>query len=251
LHQNVAQFRFYEELNDFLPPEKKKQPFAYHFSGMPAIKDAIEAEGVPHTEIDLILVNGTSVGFDYRLQHGDRVSVYPVFESLDIAPIIHLRAKPLRETTFILDVHLGKLARLLRMLGFDALYSNEYHDAEIIERAIRDKRIILTRDRGILKTKVVTHGYWIRSAVAREQVYEVLKRFDGFSQVRPFHRCIPCNGVIERIDTSIIISRIPPKTAQYYDEFSQCSTCKQVYWKGPHYQKMYAFIQELMAHQHQ
>jgi uncharacterized protein with PIN domain len=195
-------------------------------------------------------VNGTSVGFDYRLQHGDHISVYPVFESLDISPVIRLRAQPLRETTFILDVHLGKLARLLRMLGFDTLYRNDYDDPEIIALALRHQRIILTLDRGILKHSAVTHGYWIRSASAREQVREVLERFDLFSQIQPFQRCIPCNGIIQSIDKSIIICRLLPKTAQYYEEFCQCSSCQKLYWKGPHYQKMHQFIQELVPQKH-
>ena len=118
---NTACFRFYEELNDFLSRDKHKKEFQYHFDGKPSVKDAIEAIGVPHTEVDLILVNGASVGFDYNLRHGDRVSVYPVFESFDITPVIRLRDKPLRNTAFILDVHLGKLANILRMLGFDTL----------------------------------------------------------------------------------------------------------------------------------
>ncbi|MCK4302878.1 MAG: hypothetical protein KAY24_01415 [Candidatus Eisenbacteria sp.] len=122
MHPHAAEVRFYEELNDFLPPSRRKRAFSYLFSGNPSIKDAVEAIGVPHTEVDLILVNGSSVGFGYHLRPGDRVSVYPVFESLDISPVVRLRARPLRRTAFVLDGHLGKLARLLRMFGFDTLY---------------------------------------------------------------------------------------------------------------------------------
>jgi len=191
-YKNIAQFRFYEELNNFLSPSKKKTSFSYQFNGTPLIKDAIEAMGVPHTEVDLILVNGISVGFDYHLLHEDYVSIYPVFESLDISPIVHLRKKPLRKSTFILDVHLGKLAKSLRMLGFDLLYRNDYEDSEIIGISVKEKRIILTRDRGILKRKAVTHGYWIRSTRPGEQIQEVLSRFDLFSQIKPFHCCMIC-----------------------------------------------------------
>ena len=122
----TARFRFYAELNDFLPGRKRQRSFPYKFMGTPSVKDAIEAIGVPHPEIDLIIVNGESVGFEYNLQDGDAVAVYPVFESFDIAPAVRLRPMPLRETRFVLDGHLGKLTRMLRMLGFDSLYRSDF-----------------------------------------------------------------------------------------------------------------------------
>src|SRR5205823_11484961 len=133
---SVAQFRFDEELNDFLAPALRKREFDYSFRGTPAVKDAIEAIGVPHTEVDLVLVDGESVDFTRRLTGGERVAVYPVFERLDIAPVTRLRARPLRRTRFVLDVHLGKLARNLRLLGFDALYRTDYDDATIIRLSL-------------------------------------------------------------------------------------------------------------------
>ncbi|NIR50394.1 Mut7-C ubiquitin/RNAse domain-containing protein [candidate division KSB1 bacterium] len=246
MYEKTAQFRFYEELNDFLPADKRKTSFDYHFNGNPGIKDAIEALGVPHTEVDLIQVKGKSVGFDYQLQHGDRVAVYPVFESLDISPLIRLRAKPLRETKFILDVHLGKLARRLRMLGFDTVYRNDFEDAEIVEKAVNEQRIILTRDQGILKNKAVTHGYWLRSTDPDVQVREVLTRFDLFSQVKPFARCMVCNGEIEETDKNSIKDRIPSKTASFYDEFYICTDCNKIYWKGSHHDNMNDYLDQLI-----
>jgi uncharacterized protein with PIN domain len=245
----IAQFRFYEELNDFLPPPRKKTAFSYQFNGTPSIKDAIEAVGVPHTEVDLILVNGRPVGFNYNLQPGDHVSVYPVFESFDISPLVRLRGEPLRQTKFILDVHLGKLAKWLRLLGFDTLYRNDYRDFEIVRIAVKEKRIILTRDRGILKAKAVTHGYWIRSTKPDEQIQEVLSRFDLFAQIRPFQRCLICNGIINGIDKKKVMNRLPAKTALYYEKFYTCSRCGKIYWKGSHHQKMNAFVQKLAGHQ--
>ena len=244
---SIAQFRFYEELNDFLPPAKRKKEFSYHFDGNPSIKDAIEAIGVPHTEVDLILVGGRSVGFNYHLQDNDRVSVYPVFESLDISPIIRLRDAPLRRTAFILDIQLGKLTRHLRMLGFDALYRNDYEDAEIIRIALEERRIILTRDIGILKNKTVTHGYWVRSKRSEEQLKEVVRRFDLRDQIKPFSRCLICNCKVAMIDKRDIIDRLPPKTRANFDEFYHCSICDKVYWKGSHYQKMEKKIQTISS----
>ena len=212
-------FRFHAELNDCLPDSQRYQSFIYSFTDNPSIKDSVEAVGVPHTEVDLILVNGISVDFDYQLMNGDSVSLYPVFESLDISSLSKLRTKPLRDTRFILDVHLGKLARKLRMLGFDTLYRNDYTDPEIVNLSLKDRRIILTRDRGILMVKSVLHGYWIRFSQIDEQLTEVLNRFDLFSQINAFYRCMICNGIVNRVDKEAVIDRLLPKTALFYNEF--------------------------------
>ena len=235
---SVASFRFYEELNDFLAVDRRKRTFEYLFNGKPAIKDSIEALGVPHSEVDLILANGESVGFQYRLQDGDRIAVYPVFEALDISPIIRLREKPLRQSRFVLDVHLGKLARLLRMLGFDVCYRNDYTDRQIITIAIDDGRIILTRDRRLLFAKAVTRGYWVRSTEPESQCRELLERFDLYSQIKPFSRCMLCNGAIEPVDKSRIIDRLEPGTKRHFDTFYCCGQCGKVYWKGSHFDRM-------------
>ncbi len=161
-------FRFYEELNDFLPDEKQKVRFALYYIDRASVKDIIESLGAPHTEVDLILVNGKSVGFDYLINDGDDISVYPVFESLDITNVQHLRPKPLREPKFIADVHLGKLTDYLRMMGFDVLYKSDFDDKEIVNLSLTELRAILTRDRGILKRSEVTHGYWVRSTKINE-----------------------------------------------------------------------------------
>ena len=241
----TAYFRFYEELNDFLPPRFHKRTFAHAFSGQPAVKDVIEALGVPHTEVDLLLVNGVSVGFDYQLQQGDRVAVYPVFESLDISGISRVREKPLRETRFILDVHLGKLARRLRLLGFDTRYENFRTDAEIIDIALTEKRIILTRDKGLLKNHRVTHGYWIRSNEPDVQVKEVVKRFDLSAKVNPFSRCLVCNGVLVAVEKEEIAEHLPEKTRQSFDTFYRCQQCRKIFWEGSHYRKLIEFLNSL------
>ena len=211
------------------------------------MKDAIEAIGVPHTEVELIVVNGESVGWDYHLQGGDRVSVYPVFESLDVSPVVRLREAPLRIVRFVADVHLGRLARLLRMLGFDTAYRRDYRDADIVAVAAEESRIVLTRDRGILKTKAVTHGYWVRSSRPEEQLREVLGRFDLASRVKPFIRCMVCNGGLEPAEKEKVIDRLPRKSAGYYDEFYQCAECGKVYWKGSHYEKMKKSMRNLVG----
>ncbi len=232
---NKVLFRFYEELNDFLSPERKRQEFYYAFDGKPSVKDAIETCRIPHTEVDLIIANGESVGFEYHLKDGDRIAVYPVFESIDISPVVKLRDKPLRKTRFILDVHLGVLARHLRLLGMDVKYRNDYEDEEIVKEAQEEHRIILTRDRLLLCRKAVTHGYFLRSTHPSEQVTEVIRRFDLVDSLQPFRYCMQCNGEIQKVDKRDIEDQLLPKTRQYYDTFYQCSQCGKIYWEGPHF----------------
>ncbi len=235
---NTAYFRFYEELNDFLPSEKRKQTLQYHFDGNPGIKDPIEALGIPHTDVELIIVGGNSVGFDYQLQDQDRVAVYPVFESFDITPLIRLREEPLRKCAFILDVNLGKLAKSLRLLGFDAAYRNDYHDADVVRIGTSEHRTILTRDRRLLYHRAITHGYWVRAIDPEQQVSEVLTRFDLYRMIQPFHRCLECNGIISAVPKQQVLDRLEPLTKKYYEEFYRCEECGKVYWKGSHYEHM-------------
>ena len=239
------QIRFYEELNDFLPEEKKKKRFTHYYIDRTSVKDLIESIGVPHTEVDLILVNGKSVNFKYKINNSDDISVYPVFESLDISEVQHLRAKPLRKPKFVADVHLGRLTRYLRMMGLDVLYKNDFNDDEIVLISLKERRAILTKDRGILKRNEVTHGYWVRSINVEEQAKEVLKRFDLQKEIKEFSRCIECNELLNPIKKETIIEQLPPKVAKFHNEFFQCTACNKIYWKGTHYQRMLTFIKRL------
>lgn len=235
---STIRFRFYEELNDFLPSSKRKKAFNYRFFGSPNVKDIIEAMGVPHTEVDLIIANGESVSFDYKPEDADFISVYPVFESIDISKLTHLRPTPLRNIKFILDVHLGKLARYLRMLGFDTLYRNDFEDDEIIQLALKDKRIILTRDLGILKNGSVSHGFFIRSDRPSRQITEVISRFDLQNCPRRPCRCIGCNGEIQLADKDNVMDLILENTRKYFNEFYRCNSCGKIYWEGSHFKKI-------------
>jgi len=243
----AASFRFYAELNDFLPPGLRRREIPYRFYGSPAVKDAIEALGVPHVEVDLILANGRSVGFDYRLQPGDRIAVYPVFESLDITPLVRLQGRPLRHPRFIADVHLGKLVRLLRLLGLDIVEFAGEEDAALVKAALKEGRIILTRDRDLLKRGAVTHGYWVRSTDPVEQAREVVRRFDLRSQARPFTRCVSCNGLLVWVKKEKVIDRIPPKTARWQDEYLICTDCGKLYWRGTHYPQIERTIMLILS----
>ena len=245
--ENSAVFRFYEELNDFLPSRHKKQYKVFFFKGTPSIKDAIEAQNVPHTEVDLILVNGNPADFNYKLQSGDRVSIYPVFESFDIGPVKRCTGEPLRETKFILDVHLGKLAKLLRMTGFDTLYRNDFEDNEIIKEAMAQNRIILTRDRGILKNSLVKKGYYIRSQKPKEQLKEVINRFQLHSAIRFLCRCIACNSIIQEVEKKDVRKNLKRGTMIHFEKFFKCDSCGRIYWEGSHYDRMVNYYKELRS----
>ncbi len=240
-----ATFRFYAELNDFLPPQKRYIAFAHPFEGRPSVKDLIETLGVPHTEVDLILANGESVDFSYTVQDGDRISVYPVFEAFDITPILRVRPKPLRVVRFVLDTHLGRLAAYLRLLGFDTLYRNDYRDEELAHISRHERRILLTRDRGLLKRSMVTHGYCVRETDPRRQVVEVVRHFDLLRLIEPFRRCLRCNSLLERIAKEEIAERLPPRVRQHCEEFFLCRTCERVYWKGSHFERLSALVQDI------
>ncbi len=242
---SCIQIRFYEELNDFLPAEQRKITFKHCFKQAGSIKDMIENLGVPHTEIDLILVNGESVNFNYLIQDGDRISVYPMFESLDITTVSHLRPKPLRETRFILDTHLGRLAAYLRMLGFDSLYRNDYDDPTLANISVDEQRILLTRDLKLLMRKQITHGYFVRNIQPQQQLLEILRRFDLSKALHPFRRCMHCNGEISAVDKQAIASQLMPRTKSFYNEFWQCAQCQKVYWQGSHYRRMQQLIASL------
>ena len=239
-------FRFYEELNDFLPGSRKKVQFPYTFNGNPSVKDAIESMGVPHVEVDMILVNGIPVGFNYKIKNGDVISVYPVFESLNIGEVQRLRSNPLRIPKFILDVHLGRLAKYMRLCGLDTSYEEDLTDREIVNISVSQKRIILTRDRGLLKAKEVTHGHWIRSSKPVEQLNEVVRSFDLKSSFHPFTRCLECNGVLIAVPREEIDSRLPERTKKYFTEFRRCPGCNRIYWEGSHYERMKKFLNNIL-----
>jgi hypothetical protein len=242
-----ATFRFYAELNDFLPTRREGRDRVYDFYGKPSVKDAIEAQGVPHTEVDLILANGEAVSFGYHLQAEDRIAVYPVFESFDIASLVRLRDRPLRVLRFVLDVHLGRLARWLRLTGFDALYRADLGDAQIADLATQENRVVLTRDVGLLQRKAITHGYWVRAVDPDAQIVEVLQRFHLEQRVRTFERCLECNGKIQRVDKAGVWERLEPNTRRCYDRFYQCADCGKVYWEGSHYARMVAKLERVLG----
>ena len=243
----AARFIFDEQLEGLLVRRYRVRPVIYRFRDHPGIKDPIEAMGVPHTEVDVILVNGRPVGFDYRLQDGDTVAVYPVHADLSL-PVCRRLSPPVPQpATFALDVHLGKLARRLRLLGFDCFYRNACDDDELIVLALAQERILLTRDLGILRQRRVVHGYLVRADRVDLQVSAVLTRYGLWDAIRPWRRCTLCNGLMEQVAKAEILPRLEPKTRRYYEEFHRCVACGRLYWQGSHHARIKAWLAQLRA----
>lgn len=239
--------RVYAELNDFLPPARRQRDITYDFVVAPSVRDALESLGIPHTEIDVILVDGRPVGFDHRLADGERISAYPVFEAFDVAGLNRLRREPLRDPSFVADVHLGTLARNLRLLGFDTAWSNDADDAALADLASREKRILLTRDRGLLKRAAVDRGIYVRHDDPLEQTVDVLTRLDLGRRIAPFTRCLACNGVLQTVDKSSIVDQLPPRTREDFDDFARCDSCGRVFWKGSHHERLAHLVDDVRA----
>ena len=235
---NTARFRFYGSLNDFLSPRQRNSWISYGFKDKPAVKDAIEALGVPHPEVRAILANHSAVDFAHALQHQQQLEVYPAEKYPGLPENYQLREPYKGAEKFILDVHLGKLAKALRMLGFDCYYENNLSDQAIAAIAERENRIVLTRDLGLLKHRNVRWGYWLRSQKPNEQLEEVIKRFKLNNKFKPLTRCLACNELIEAVSKESVLDRLPPKTRAHFHEFFQCRGCRRVYWKGSHYEHM-------------
>jgi uncharacterized protein with PIN domain len=216
-----ATFRFYEELNDFLAPGRRRRAFTCPCARRATTKHMIEALGVPHTEVELVLLNGESVDFGVVLRDGDRVAVFPKFEALDITPLLRVREQALRSTCFVADAHMGGLARLLRMTGFDTLYDNHFQDDEIEHIAGEQGRIVLT------------------------QLREIFERLDLARSARPFTLCLNCNAPLRAIDKAQIAAALPPSVRERHQRFSTCDVCRRVFWEGSHWERMRALVDGL------
>jgi uncharacterized protein with PIN domain len=243
--------RFYEELNFFLPDHRKRRDFDITFPDRRSVKDLVESLNVPHPEIDLILINGESSSFDRIVEDGDRISVYPVFERLDITGVTRLRPKPLRTPRFVVDVHLGSLARKLRLLGFDTVYDTHLDDPELAELSRSENRILLTRDTRLLMRSVVRRGLYIRNTEPKYQIEELIERLDLAGAVKPFSRCVRCNGLISPVDQNSdsledLLKEIPSGVKRWCDTYGRCESCGNIYWKGSHINRIVSEFSEIL-----
>jgi uncharacterized protein len=244
-------FRFYGPLNDFLPREQRQHAFSLCFGGTRSVKDAIEGAGVPHPEIALILRNGDPVPFGATVHHGDRLAVFPMFHAVDISSLPHVSTRSLETLRFVLDGHLGKLARRLRLVGLDAECPAGVDDKVLAEIAARERRILLTRDRELLKRRIVMHGYFVRETQPDRQLVEVLQRY-GPPALEPFSRCLRCNGELQDVSKAAVEPLLLPKTREHYEHFQICRDCGRVYWEGSHWTRLQhavdAALHELRGH---
>ena len=243
---NECTFRFYAQLNDFIDSVEKSRQLNYEFWGNPAVKDAIEAIGPPHTEVALILINGEPVGLDRQLEPADRVSVFPIFERFQLDPSIYLVPEPLEQPLFIADIHLGQLSRYLRMVGFSCLYRNDFEDSKLAQISAEQQRILLTRDQELLKRSIVRRGYYLRSDQPKRQLVEVVARYQLVDRIEPFRLCMECDGLLVRVAKEQVLDQLPGNVRQERQEFRQCSQCQRVYWGGSHVDQMQATIDWLI-----
>jgi uncharacterized protein with PIN domain len=242
-----ASVRFYGSLNDFLPAARRQATLVCAFDGRPSVKDFVEALGVPHPEIDLLIVDGQSVDFSYHVRDGDRVAVYPLVQALDLGDTLRLRPPPQTEPRFVADVHLGRLTAYLRLAGFDTKYRNDCPDDEIVAISASEDRVLLTRDIGALKHRTVLRGYYLRETQPARQLVEVLRQFDLVTGAAPFTRCLRCNSRLDRVARDRVQHLLPPRTRERYREFSRCSNCNRIYWQGSHYSRMSLFLETALA----
>jgi uncharacterized protein len=239
--------RFYGELNDFLPAAHRQATLVCGLESSASVKDLVEALGVPHPEIDLLVVNGRTVDFACRVRDGDRVAAYPPFRALDLDADARLGPPAQIEPRFVADVHLGRLAAYLRLAGLDTVYRNDYRDDEIVATSASEDRTLLTRDVGVLKHRMVTRGYFVRETRPARQLVEVLRRFDLVTRARPFTRCLRCNGRLQAVPKDEVEHLLPPRTREHYREFSRCPACDRIYWQGSHYTQMKLFLDKAFA----
>jgi uncharacterized protein with PIN domain len=234
----TATLRFYAELNDFLPSDRRLLDLTLTFDPPAPARHLIETCGVPHTEVELIIRRGESLNLDEPVADGDRLAVYPVFESFDARPLLRLRSRPLRRPRFVADAHLGALARRLRMLGFDTLWFNDIGDAALAHLAADQHRILLTRDRQLLMRQSITHGCYLRPGSTGAQLDYLIQRLDLCAEIAPFTRCTLCNAGLAAVDAADLGASIPPTVRRRHTHYWRCQGCGRLYWRGTHWQAM-------------
>jgi uncharacterized protein len=241
----TIRLNFHGDLTFFLKSQAGNKILERRLGEKTSVKDVIESCGVPHPEVDLILVNGEPVDFSHILERDEDLDVYPVQLQPTFFHENQLQVHHLKK--FLADGHLVKLARDLRLLGFDVVYDRDAQDRQLLAVMNIDNRALLTRDRWLLMHKVVRHGYYPRSQDAAEQTIEVMRRFDLFSAIAPFTRCLRCNALLEKVEKAEVIEKLEPLTRIHYEQFRRCTGCGQIYWPGSHFDKLRARIKGIRA----
>jgi uncharacterized protein with PIN domain len=240
-----VRLRFHGDLIVFLRSRADDAVIERPLAEKTSIKDIIESCGVPHPEVDLILVDEQTVGFTHTLANDAKVEVFPVENHGTHHTEKRLQAIGIYR--FVADGHLGRLTRNLRLLGFDVAYPKNADDRELLKVMARENRALLTRDRRLLMHGIVQHGYCPRSQNADEQTIEVVRRFDLSELIAPFARCLRCNAPLEEAAKADVIDKLEPLTEIYYEQFRRCPGCKQIYWSGSHFPKLQKRIEEIRS----
>jgi uncharacterized protein with PIN domain len=235
--EGAATVRVAAELRFLLPPRRRLGDLRVPLDGTSSLGHVVESLGVPRTEVGTLLVDGEPVPPAYRLGPGDLVEVRPVS-----------RPQPVAAHRYLLDVHLGAQARRMRLLGLDTAYRNDADDAELVAQAEAERRVLLTRDRGLLRRRALTAGAYVRGEVADEQLGDVLDRFaPAPPDLAPWTRCLACNGVLAAVPVEQVAHQLEPGTLRTYREFSRCPRCGRAYWRGAHAHRLERVVEQVLA----
>jgi uncharacterized protein len=217
------------ELRMFLRPGRREGAVSVPCDGVSSLVHVVESLGVPRTEVGGLAVNGHQQSLGYLPRGGDIVQVEAV-----------RRPQRVESADFLLDVHLGALARRLRLIGVDAAYDNQAADDDLVTRANEERRVLLTQDRGLLCRRKLWAGAYVRGARPDDQLRDVLDRFAP--PLAPWSRCTACNGQLRPVAKPTVESLLEPGTRRTYDEFARCQACGRVYWRGAHAARLQAIV---------
>ncbi|MEV2270168.1 Mut7-C RNAse domain-containing protein [Nonomuraea africana] len=219
--------RFDADLWLFLTPQHRRESVPVAYDGTSTLGHVVESLGVPLPEVGRLAVDGRPVPPSHRPRDGDVVRVLPVRRPQEL---------PVRPPRFLLDVHLGTLARRLRLLGVDTAYHNDRDDDALIRWANAERRLLLTRDRGLLRRRALWLGAYVRGSRADDQLADVLDRFAP--PLAPWTRCTACNGELVPVAKADVEPLLEPGTRHNYDVFARCTACGHVYWRGAHSRRL-------------
>jgi len=235
-----------ERLQELLPRKLRlSKMVVYPLTRRASIKDIIEALHIPHTEIGSIVHQDAEISFFHIPEPGERLALFSFSPGTDVTMPTRLRPNPLQKTAFMVDINVGKLARLLRMCGIDTRYEPELNEADLAEQVVTNRRILLSRNRDLLQRKIITWGHLVRAEQPEEQLAEVITLYGLEEAIKPFSRCLECNALLQPVEKTAILHRLEPLTKKYYQTFRICSDCNQIYWRGSHHQRMDTLMQRM------
>ncbi|WP_344564454.1 Mut7-C RNAse domain-containing protein [Streptomyces axinellae] len=234
-----------EELRLFLPARLRRRAadaaegVSWPYDGTSSLGHVVQSLGVPLTEVAGLWADGVAVPDSYRPPDGSHIVPVPVARPQPMPPGAPSPAR------FVLDVHLGALARRMRLLGVDTAYRNDATDPELVRQADEERRILLTQDRGLLRRRALWLGAYVRGSRPEDQIGDVLGRFEV--PLAPWTRCPACNGILASVAKEEIAGQLPPGTRRMYDTFSRCTACGRLYWAGAHHPTLAARVDAARA----